>query len=162
MDNKKNTDDLHTSFINRHTDLLLYSFQRATGQPLITATTKQAAAEALYHAPFGVLSHNTDADPVFNYGNQCAQRLFEMDWDTLTALPSRLSAESVTQEERDRLLTRVKHHGFIDDYQGIRITRSGKRFLIEKACVWNMYDQDNNYCGQAAALYQWSMLNAEQ
>ena len=39
-------------------------------------------------APFGILAHDTAADPVFVYGNRRAQAIFEYDWDELTALPS--------------------------------------------------------------------------
>ena len=45
-----------------------------------------------------------------------------LGWDDFTSMPSRLSAEPLAQEERDRLLARVGSHGYIDDYSGIRIS----------------------------------------
>ena len=36
-------------------------------------------AEALMDAPFVVLSHGTEDDPIFNYGNLAAQKLF-LEW----------------------------------------------------------------------------------
>lgn len=160
LDNNE-TELLSCPFVIQQTRILLYSFQQVTGRQLTPDNEPPDQVRALYDAPFCVLSHNTDDDPVFNYGNRCAQQLFEMDWNTLTSLPSRLSAESITQQERDRLLAQVKQYGFIDDYQGIRIAASGKRFMIESATVWNIYDDEKRYRGQAAALYQWSMLESD-
>ena len=84
--------------------------------------------------------------------------MFEFDWESFTKLPSRHSAEAQTQEERNRLLTKVTENGFIDDYQGVRISSSGKRFFVENAIVWNLFDKNGIYQGQAAVLYEWSML----
>ena len=104
------------------------------------------------------MSHNTEADPIFNYGNRVALNLFEMEWDVSTKLPSRLSAEPQIREERENLLTRVRRYGFIEDYKGVRVSSSGKRFLVEDSIVWNMIDENGTYCGQAAVLYKWSSL----
>jgi hypothetical protein len=46
------------------------------------------------------------------------------------------SSSRVVQAERDRLLARVRAHGFIDDYQGVRIAKDGTRFRISGAMVW--------------------------
>ena len=75
-------------FLTEHAGLLIASFRYWTGNELVpdngTALTK---ARALWEAPFAVVSHNTDQDPIFNYGNATALRLFEMDWSSLTQLP---------------------------------------------------------------------------
>jgi len=116
------------------------------------------AARRLYYAPFALLSHGTEADPIINYANHTAQQLFEMWWDEFTKLPSRLSAEAVVQQERNALLKRVSDNGYIDDYSGIRIAKSGRRFKIEDATVWNLSDPQGNYCGQAAMFSIWHLL----
>ena len=74
------------------------------------------------------------------------------------AAPSRKSAEPINREERQRLLDRVTSHGYIDDYSGIRISSSGKRFLIENAIVWDLVDHLGGYHGQAAVFDKWSFL----
>jgi hypothetical protein len=84
-----------------------------------------------------------------------AQRLFERDWNEFIGLPSRLSAEAPVRSERERLLTRVTTHGFINDYSGIRISRSGHRFRIQRATVWNVSDAAHHHLGQAAAFSNW-------
>jgi hypothetical protein len=80
------------------------------------------AAKWLYEAaPFGVLAHNNAPDPLFVYGNKAAQRLFEYEWDELTTLPSRLSAEAPDREERQHLLEQVESRGFITGYRGFAL-----------------------------------------
>ncbi|HET9956968.1 MAG TPA: MEKHLA domain-containing protein [Polyangiaceae bacterium] len=137
--------------------LILDSYARVLGKPLLEAHgTPTERARALYRAPFVVLSHGTAVDPVFNYGNLQAQQLFEFDWESLTQLPSRLSAEPVNQAERQRLLESVSSRGYIDDYAGIRISRTGRRFRIERATVWNLMDEAGHRQGQAATFADWT------
>ena len=140
-------------------ELILSSFYDVLGKHLIDAKlSKEERYQALFQAPFCVVSHNTKEDPIFNYGNQNALDLFEFDWESFTKLPSRHSAEAQTQEERNRLLTKVTENGFIDDYQGVRISSTGKRFFVKNAIVWNLFDKKGIYQGQAAVLYEWSMV----
>ena len=82
----------------------------------------------------------------------------ELTWEELVALPSRKTAEPSEQEQRERLLATVTRQGYIDDYRGVRITKSGRRFLIEQATVWNLLDQKGEYCGQAATFDHWRFL----
>jgi hypothetical protein len=81
-----------------------------------------------------------------------------MSWDQLTSLPSRLSAEPQLREERERLLVEVAEKGYIDSYKGIRVSSSGKRFMVENSIVWNLIDEAGQGHGQAAVLYQWKAL----
>lgn len=143
-------------YLALHARLLLDSHQRLTGRPLLLeAATEAATARALYHAPFVVLSHGLEADPQFNYANLAAQRLFEMDWEAMIGLPSRYSAEAPERGERERLLAQVAAQGYIDDYAGVRVARSGRRFRIETATVWNLADAEGRPRGQAAAFGRW-------
>ena len=142
-----------------HTDpeffrLLADSYQRLLGAPLVPAGmgTTEAAAWLYESAPFGILAHDTAADPVFVYGNKRAQALFEYDWDELTALPSRLSAQAPERSERQAFLEQVTRDGFVADYRGIRISKSGARFWIENATVWQLVDPAGKHRGQAAMI----------
>ena len=115
-------------------------------------------ARQLFYAPFALVSHDTASDPVFNYANLKALELFELSWEDFTCLPSRLSAESVNQAERERLLAEVTEKGYIDHYRGVRISSTGKRFLIKNAVVWNLIDKNQGIKGQAAWFDQWAYL----
>lgn len=142
-----------------HAALLLESHLRVVGRPLLDAdVTATESARALYFAPFVVLAHGLEPDPVFCYGNAAAQSLFEFEWDALVRLPSRLSAEPMNQEERQRLLDAVSTRGYIDDYAGVRISRSGRRFRIERATVWNVIDATGARRGQAATFSRWTPI----
>ncbi|MBI5937757.1 MAG: MEKHLA domain-containing protein [Betaproteobacteria bacterium] len=142
-----------------HAALLIRCYRHWTGRELIDPSlSPQAVAHALYQAPFAVLSHDAEADPCFTYANLTAQRLFEMPWPEIVGLPSRYSAEPLVREARERLLQRVAEHGFIDDYSGIRIAKSGRRFGIRAATVWNLFDERGNPTGQAASFGDWQAV----
>ena len=142
-----------------HTERLRRSFHALTGRNLIDpALAPAAAADALFHAPFVVLSHNTDPDPLLTYGNQSALELFELTWEELIQMPSRLTAEAPDQAERARRLAEVAARGYIDNYSGVRISRTGKRFRIAQATVWNLTDDQGRRCGQAATFREWHYL----
>lgn len=151
--------DIDNSFLIRHVAILRASYLHWTGKQLIDAAIEpHLAVAALDQAPFALVSHGTQADPLFNYANPCALALFEMDWAEFTALPSRLSAEAVNQAERARLLQRVSQHGHSDDYTGVRIAKSGRRFMIRNATIWNLLDEDGQHYGQAALIRDWEHL----
>lgn len=133
--------------------LLSGSFARLLGRPLIADAPGDAAAGArwLYEdAKFCLLAHDTAADPIFVYANRAAQRCFEYAWDEIIRLPSRLSAEAPDRAERQRLLDAVHERGFIGDYRGLRIAKSGRRFWISDAVVWQLVDEAGVLRGTAA------------
>ncbi len=110
---------------------------------------------SLWSAPLAIVAHGTEPDPVFYFGNRIALTLFEMDFETFTRLPSRFSAEPLLREERARLLEGVTRNGIIEDYAGVRISATGKRFQISNASVWNLTDPSGEAVGQAAAFAEW-------
>jgi hypothetical protein len=147
------------TFLTYHVEILRSSYQHWTGKPNFgEGISQENAVEALFLAPFAVLSHGIGVDPIFNYGNQRALDLFEMSWEEFTALPSRLSAETVNQQERAKLLDTVTKHGVINNYSGIRIAKSGRRLMIRDATVWNLMAPDGQYYGQAALIRDWEHL----
>lgn len=142
-----------------HVLIMRESLKRFTGRNLVPAELNGPdAARFLFDAPFAVISHSTGSDPIFNYANTKAMELFEMDWNTITSLPSRLSAETMNRDERSRLLKRVSEQGYIDDYSGIRISSSGRRFRIRDAVVWNLIDEQGKPAGQAAMFDCWEFV----
>jgi hypothetical protein len=143
-----------------HTQILLDSFRRRLGRDLIEREgDAEAQAQALFEAPFVVVSHGTQDDPILNYGNRTALALWEMDLETLLRTPSRLTAEPVAREERERMLRRAAEDGYIDDYRGVRIASSGRRFEIEQAIIWNLRDEEDRPAGQAASFADWRFLD---
>lgn len=142
-----------------HAGDLLRSFRHLTGRELLPASGDAVAdALALFEAPFVVLSHGLEADPILNYGNAAALALWETNFEALTRMPSRLTAEPMLREERARLLETAARQGYIDDYAGVRISASGKRFFIEQAIIWNVVDAAGAARGQAATFARWRPL----
>ena len=141
------------------TQTIARSLKHFTSRDLLPGNFSPAEfAEKVFHAPFVLVSHGTEADPILNYGNATALALWEMSWTELTRTPSRLTAEAPNREERARLLEMVKTYGFIDDYSGIRISKNGRRFKISRATVWNLLSANGQLCGQAALFSQWEFL----
>lgn len=139
-----------------HSQLLLDSYRKWLGVELITRVgSPEAEARALFESPFVVVSHGTQADPILNYGNQVALDLWEVDVATLIKTPSRETAQPMHRDERARLLERTARDGYVDDYQGVRISSTGKRFHIARAIVWNLVDANGNLAGQAATFADW-------
>jgi hypothetical protein len=150
-------------FIETHGAELLRTYHRWTGRHLIEPCgDAHAETRMLFEAPFAVVSGGAEGDQILNYGNKTAMELWEMDWDTLTRTPSRLTAEPMHRDERAEFLRRVRERGFIDDYSGIRISNKGRRFRIAQATVWNVTDADGKYAGQAATFSKWEFLSQEE
>jgi len=143
-----------------HARLLIDSYRRATGRELLDPRQPdpRQAAEALFRAPFVLLSHGTEADPVLNYGNENALALWEMTWEEFTGTPSRLTAEPVERSQREKLLADAKEQGYSDGYYGIRISKSGRRFEIRDVTLWSVTDENGNYRGQAAVFADWKKV----
>jgi MEKHLA domain len=147
-------------YLQEHASRLLVSFTHWTGKSLIeTDSPMEEQARRLFYAPFVLLSHNTAPDPILNYANRAALTLFELTWEELVNLPSRKTAEPSEQEERERLLAMVSRQGYIDDYRGVRVAKSGRRFFIHQATVWNLLDDNGTFYGQAAMFRHWKFLD---
>ena len=148
-----------TDFVVAQTACLARSLKHWTGRELVPGTFSEAElSEKLFFAPFVLVSHGTEADPILNCGNGAALALWEMSWEELTRTPSRLTAEAPNRQERAKLLDAVTRRGFIDDYSGVRISKSGRRFHISRATVWNLLTADGQPCGQAAMFDRWEFI----
>lgn len=142
-----------------HSACMARSFRRCTGRELLPGLFNPLGlARNLFEAPFVLVSHGIEPDPVLNYGNAAALRLWEMTWEEMTGTPSRLTAEAPERWERERLLAAVTERGFIDDYSGVRISKGGRRFRIQRATVWNLVTEEGGPCGQAATFSDWEWL----
>lgn len=141
------------------TQRLLSSYRHWTGRELIERIDEpDVQAYRLFQAPFVVVSHGAETDPILNYGNQMALDLWGMTWDQLVQTPSRLTAEPINRAEREWMLEQAKTRGYLDTYRGVRITSTGRRFLVENALIWNIVDAEGLRVGQAATFSTWTFL----
>lgn len=141
------------------TQRLLSSYRHWTGRELIERIDEpDVQAHRLFQAPFVVVSHGAETDPILNYGNRMALDLWGMTWDQLVQTPSRLTAEPINRAEREWILEQAKTRGYLDTYRGVRITSTGRRFLVENALIWNIVDAEGWRVGQAATFSTWTFL----
>jgi len=124
--------------------LLAESFARLTGEALGDPWTR----------PDPIVSHGTEADPIFRWANPAALALWEMDWNAFTRLPSRQSAADTpeVQADRSQLLEEARRKGWVTGYRGIRVSASGRRFAIDDTVLWTVRDGKGVIYGQAALI----------
>ncbi len=147
--------------IQAHCRLMADSYQHWTGGELAGDEPDPALfARRLYEASFVLVSHGTEQDPLFNFGNLAAQRLWELDWGQLVGMPSRRSAESVAQDDRSEALKSALCGGWVSGYSGVRISASGQRFLIRGGIIWNLLDAQGGLRGQAACFSDWDIISS--
>ena len=136
--------------------LLLDSYRHWVGTELIErAGDAMAQAQRLFEASCVVVSHGIEPDPVLNYGNQVALNLWEVSWEQFTTTPSRLTAEADSRAERELMLVEARVNGFYDGYRGVRISSTGRRFVVEQAVIWTVIDSAGGHLGQAATFSRW-------
>lgn len=147
--------------LEKPTHLILSNYRRLFGRDLVEVRPGEDEVKKLFDAPFAVLSAlgPFGTDHVFNYANRQALGLFEYEWNELIGKPSSASAEPMHRDERRRLLDEVGKHGFIENYSGIRISKTGRRFRIKKATVFNLLDERGVYVGQSATFADWERLD---
>ena len=123
--------------IEQHVTLLVESYERICKKAFPIPLTSTSLAFDVYHTTdFTVVSHGLEKDPIFNFANLAAQKLWKMDWNEFTSLPSRYSAKADKVEKREALLQEALTKGYIDNYEGIRIDKTGKEFSIAGVTLW--------------------------
>lgn len=150
--------EINFDFMLSQTELLTSSYKTLLGRNLVEGDTMENMAEQIYNADFVVLSHDGAEDPCFNFANKKAQELFEFNWNEFQGMPSRLSAEADLREEREKMLAIATKQGFYEGYKGVRISKSGKRFFIDKCTIFNLLDEKGKKVGQAATFSHWDFL----
>ncbi len=139
---------------------LLNSYVQYVGTELIDRSgTFEEQAQRVFEAHYVVVSHGTQSDPILNSANAIALLLWAMPLEHFLETPSRLTAEPMHRDERERMLEQTRRQGYIDDYQGIRISSTGRRFRIDRATVWNVVDEHGEPAGQAATFSEWVFLD---
>ena len=75
-----------TDFAIAHTTCLARSLKHWTGRELLPDVFNPIElSQKIFEAPFALVSHGMEADPVLNYGNRAALALWEMSWGEFDA-----------------------------------------------------------------------------
>ncbi len=146
--------DKLTPEIIQHIQYLLNSYELLVGNPLFERTGNPVEeAQRIWNHPDRILvSHGTEAEPILNFGNQIALKRWEMTWEELTSTPSKKTAETDLREAREKMLKDVAEKGFCENYNGVRISKTGKRFWIRNTVIWNVFDEAGKPIGQGASF----------
>jgi hypothetical protein len=152
-------EDWRSARVERWCALLMSSYERWRHEPLIESPSQVASmAETVFESGRIIVSHGGGEDPIFNFGNRRALELWELSWDAFVRMPSRYSAEPDAREARERMLEQARALGFFAPYRGVRISSSGRRFVIEDAVIWSVVDERGEAVGQAATFAEYRYL----
>ena len=99
-----------------HIKNVLNSFEKLTGKTIINRTTPEADFLEIESAEFVLVSHNGAEDPILNYGNQFALKLWEMSWNDFIKTPSRKTAEPDLRVKRGEMLSIVSKQGYYENF----------------------------------------------
>jgi len=99
-----------------------------------------------------LITHGTEENPIFNFGNQAALSAFYRSWESLTAMASAQSVvlRSIDEEMRIELMRKVTTENYVEGASGIRIRGDGTFIKLIDAVVWNCFNEDGTVIGQAA------------
>jgi hypothetical protein len=140
---------------NYHTEhvlIMLENLKKWTGYDLIQeyGFSLDKLGEQIFNADFYILSHDNSADPILTYGNDRVLKQWEVSWQELTNMHSRATAKPVDRAARAVMMAQVKAQNYIDGYGGVRISKTGKEFMISNGIVWNLFVGNGDFYGQAA------------
>lgn len=139
-------------FVARATEIL-DSFRRHLGRELVERSGDPAEdARRLFDAPFAVLAHDTSPTPLLDWANLAAARAFDATPETLLGRPSADTAPAEAVAERRALFDVLARQGFVTGYSGVRISLTGRRFIIDDVSVFALTDEAGHPAGHAAVI----------
>lgn len=142
--------DFQDAFVQK----VLASHLRATGQPLLHSLT----AREIWFGDFALLTHRGDAQAMLNYGNKFALDLWACDWQQFTTTPSSATAPDDDRAARQAMMQQVVRDGFVTGYEGRRVSRTGRPFLIQNVTIWRLQEENGESFGVAAFFRQYKHL----
>lgn len=107
---------------------------------------------------FSLLSHGRDEGTIdgalHNYANFGALTTFQTKKDVLLEIPARklarVGAHQYELEDKLHFLkSRIGGRDVIENYNGFRCTKNQEVFYIRQGLMWNCYDDDGEFFGQA-------------
>lgn len=135
------------------------SYRQLTGEDVVEDDSSGDIGDALYEADDLLLCHDGAADPLFTYANEAAQQVFELGWNEFIGMPSRLSAAPDAQTDRNELISQATESGFFTGYSGVRVSSSGRKFVIQDAVLWRVSDEAGHVLGLACRVPKWRYVD---
>jgi MEKHLA domain len=99
-----------------------------------------------------LITHGTESDPIYNFANRAALTAFWRSYSSMIQLPSARSVvlQSKDESRRIQLMKSVTENNYVENATGVRIRDDGRFVKLVDAVVWNCFDDDDTYIGQAA------------
>ena len=141
-------------FQNAFVQAVLASHLRVVGKPLLVGLS----GRDVWSGDFALLTHRGDAQAVLNYGNRFALDLWECDWGQFIATPSSATAPQEGRAARQAMMEQVVRTGFVTGYDGARVSRTGRLFLIQDVTIWRLVDETGESFGIAAFFRRYRRL----
>lgn len=147
--------------ITSHVTLLHDSLQKLTGRGIcermgisedVLQSSNDTYNDICLDDRFVLISHGTEEDPIYNFANLAGLEAFVRTWEELIKIPSRQSVvfQTVDEELRIELIKSVTNDGYVEGASGTRVRGDDKFIRLVDAVVWNLYDSNGVYSGQAA------------
>ena len=145
--------------IEKHVTLIIESYERICKKSFPIPGSKSNPLESVHHSSeYAIVSHGLQKDPIFNYANLAAQKLWKLSWEEFIQLPSKQSAKPDKIAKRELLLKEAFLKGYVENYEGTRIDKNGKEFFIKNVTLWNLMDKNGIMHGQAALFNEWEYI----
>lgn len=132
---------------------ILDSYARLLGRELIPRSGDAAEdARRLFDLPLAVLAHDTAPQPRLDWANRAAARAFDATPESLLGRPSADTAPADAVADRHRLFAALACRGFVTGYAGVRVSLTGRRFVIDDVTVLELTDAAGRPAGHAAVI----------
>lgn len=132
---------------------ILDSYRRLLGHDLIKRSGDPAEdARRLFDLPLAVLAHDTAPQPLLDWANLTAARAFDSTPESLLGRPSADTAPADAVADRRALFDVLARQGFVTGYSGVRVSLTGRRFVIDDVTVFALTDAAGRPAGHAAVI----------
>ena len=144
--------DSDAAWLTRATEIL-DSFRRRLGRDLVERSGDPAEdARRLFDLPLAILAHDTSPQPLLDWVNRAAAEAFDATPETLLGRPSADTAPADAKAGRRTLFEELATRGFVTGYSGVRISLTGRRFIIDDVTVFEVTDASGRPAGHAAVI----------
>jgi len=139
-------------FITRASEIL-ESYRRRLGHDLFDRSGDPAEdGRRLFELPMAVLAHDASPTPLLDWANLAAARAFDATPESLLGRPSAATAPADAVADRGKLFEALARDGFVTGYSGVRVSLTGRRFVIDDVTVLEVTDATGRPAGHAAVI----------
>lgn len=145
--------DVGNGFQRNHMNLMRNNLVRAGGVDIFNFSKAGVeAAERMFHAPFALFSYGNEEEPIYNYANLTALKLFDISWEDLTQTRIQDSFEAEEWKKHLGIMNQVQEKGALPNYCSSRKIKTGKSFHFKKGIIWSLKDEYLTHTGQAVVF----------